>query len=110
MDDLIGLVGTTVRYNAAPSGSARLPLDALALYQQDMDANMEAVQKGKAGEDDSKGYSLSEEPGYRAKQLAMRDYALRQLLAQLTASRDTKLRGGLRRSVWRISSLKEKSR
>ncbi len=73
----IGLGGTTFRYNAAPSGSARLPLDGLALYQQAMDANMEAVRKGKAGEDDSKGYSLSEEPGYRAKQLAMRDYALR---------------------------------
>jgi hypothetical protein len=76
----IGLGGNSTgrfRYNAAPSGSARLSLDGLALYRQAMDANMEAVRKGKAGEDDSKGYSLSEEPGYRAKQLAMRDYALR---------------------------------
>ena len=73
----IGLGGATFRYNAAPSGSARLPLDGLPLYQQAMDANMEAVRKSKAAEDDSKGYSLSEEPGYRAKQLAMRDYAVR---------------------------------
>lgn len=75
----IGLGGNSTgkfRYNAAPSGSVRLPQDVVVLYREAMDANMEAVRKGKAGEDDSKGYSLSEEPGYRAKQLAMREYAL----------------------------------
>ncbi len=75
----IGLAGpgSGFRHNAAPSGPVKLPQNGLPLYQKAMDANMEAISKGQAGEDDSKGYSLSEEPGYRAKQLAMREYALR---------------------------------
>jgi len=75
----IGMAGKSssgFRYNPAPNGSAKLPQNGLALYREAMDANMEAVQKGKGGEDDSKGYTLSEEPAYRAKQLAMREYAL----------------------------------
>jgi hypothetical protein len=61
----IGLGGNSTgkfRYNAAPSRSVRLPQDGVVLCREAMDANMEAVRKGKAGEDDSKGYSLSEEP------------------------------------------------
>jgi hypothetical protein len=76
----IGLAGKSAsgfRYNPPPNGPAKLPQNGLSLYQSAMDANMQAISKGQAGEDDSKGYSLSEESGYRAKQLAMREYALR---------------------------------
>jgi hypothetical protein len=76
----IGLGGkssTAFHYNAAPQGSAKLPPNIIKLYEEAMDANSEAVRKGAAGEDDSKGYALSEEPGYRSKQLAMRKYASR---------------------------------
>lgn len=74
---LAGKSGSGFRYNPAPSGPAKLQQNGLSLYQAAMDANMQAISKGQAGEDDSKGYSLSEEPGYRAKQLVMRGYALR---------------------------------
>jgi hypothetical protein len=41
-----------------------------------MDAMVGAVSKGNAGEDYSKGYSLSADAKLRSKQLAMREYAL----------------------------------
>jgi len=75
----IGLRGRSnreFRYNAAPQGPAKLPASALKLYQRFVDANMESVQKGQAGEDDSKGYALSEYPPFRAIQLETRKYAV----------------------------------
>ena len=60
----------------APTGSTCLPTRALNLYDQAMDAVYEAVMKGNAGEDDSRGYSLANDPGLRSKQLAMHKYAL----------------------------------
>ena len=60
----------------APTGSACLPTPELNLYDQAMDAVKEAIMKGNAGEDDSRGYSLSNDPGLRSKQLAMHKYAL----------------------------------
>lgn len=60
----------------APTGSTCLPIQALHLYDQAMDAVEAAVMKGNAGEDDSRGYSLSNDAGLRAEQLAMHKYAL----------------------------------
>jgi len=75
----IALPGQSARdvpYNAAPKGTARLPEAATKLYQQFTDALMQAVTKGNAAEDDSHGYALFKDPATRAKQLAMREYAL----------------------------------
>ena len=60
----------------APTGSTCLPMRALNLYDQTMDAVEQAVIKGNSGEDDSRGYSLSNDAGLRTKQLAMHEYAL----------------------------------
>jgi hypothetical protein len=59
-----------------PTGSACLPSHAVTLYDMAMAAVLPAIQKGNAGEDDSQGYALSNAPALRAKQLAMRKYAL----------------------------------
>lgn len=75
----IGLGGhntTIVPLLPTPSGSKCLSKDAVALYDAAMAALVPAIQKGNAGEDDSRGYSLSSDPTLRAKQLAMRKYAL----------------------------------
>ena len=75
----VGLGGsntTPIPMLNAPTGSTCLPMRALNLYEQTMDAVKEAVMKGNAGEDDSRGYSLSNDAGLRAKQLAMREYAV----------------------------------
>ena len=75
----IGLGGKSsgsFRYNDAPSGSAKLPPAVLKLYDEAMQANMEAVSRGASSEDDSMGYALSSDPAYRAKQLEMRQFAL----------------------------------
>jgi len=72
----IGLSGKTISYDPQPHGTARLPKDILDLYERAMNANMEAVQKGAAAEDDSKGYALSEYPPLRSIELAMRGYAV----------------------------------
>jgi len=75
----IPLPGKSVRnvpYNGAPEGTANLPKTIADLYGQFQDALMQAVQKGAGAEDDSKGYALTADPATRAKQLAMRDYAI----------------------------------
>jgi hypothetical protein len=75
----VGLPGNSVKnlqYNPEPKGTERLPSDIVSLYRLTMDSLMEAVQKG-AGEDDSKGYALSADPHLRSKQLAMREYAVK---------------------------------
>ena len=62
-----------------PKGSACLPEQALSVYDQAMDAVQQAAEKGDAGEDDSRGYSLAHNPTLRAKQLAMHAYAVTHL-------------------------------
>lgn len=77
----IGLSGDSTknfRYHPAPKGAARLPADALEVYRQVGDAFDRAMQRGAMGEDDSKGYLLSSDDAeLRARQLAMREYAVR---------------------------------
>jgi hypothetical protein len=72
----IGLSGKTISYNLPPQGTIRLPKDILNLYERSMKALSEAVQTGHAGEDNSKGYALSEYPPLRATELDMRAYAV----------------------------------
>ena len=75
----IGLQGSSSKafpYNPVPTGSVRLPAEAIELYDQDMTALGEAVASGNAGEDDSQGYMLATEPKERALNLKMREYAL----------------------------------
>jgi hypothetical protein len=74
----IGLPGKTnksITYRRAPLGRLRLPAKILDLYEQSLDALTEAVSQG-SSEDDSKGYALSHDPTLRAKQLAIRTYAI----------------------------------
>jgi hypothetical protein len=76
----IGLPGASyepLAFNPAPAQDIRLPKAALAL-REDMDkAWMNAVMKGHATEDDSEGYTLTNEPKARKAELAIREYALR---------------------------------
>jgi hypothetical protein len=94
----IGLRGESnqpVAYNSAPEGADRLPLNIVKLYQEMMDASRDAVMKGKSKEDDSQGYALSEDSGQRAKQMALREYALHneaKLLTVLASSSDPRHR------------------
>ena len=93
----IGLNGKSHRafqYNPVPKGATRFPPDVIKLYDEEMDAVFDAVKRGDAGEDDSKGYALSNDPKLRSKQLAMRDYALRheELILQALESADAKQR------------------
>src|SRR5579864_1512327 len=74
----IGLSGTTSKplvLNDLPKDTAALPQSALDLNHQMMDVVFEAIQKH-AGEDDSKGYFLSDYPPLREKQLAVRDFTV----------------------------------
>ena len=74
----IGLPGKsskTIAHNLPPTGSVRLPSQALSLYQAAEEATMRAVESGRSGEDDSNGYSLSVDPALRATQLKEHDYA-----------------------------------
>ena len=75
----IGLLGNstkTSRYNPVPKLKLRLPTRIVELYQQSNELSSVLVRKGVASEDDSKGYALSNDATLRAKQLAMRAYAL----------------------------------
>ncbi|HEU4765737.1 MAG TPA: hypothetical protein VFS77_00145 [Pyrinomonadaceae bacterium] len=74
----VGLQGKNYRtfsYNPAPRGTATLPTHIVDVYRQAMDLIFESIRKG-AIEDRSKGYALSTYPPLRAKQLAMREYAV----------------------------------
>jgi len=94
----LGLPGKSARslpYNPAPSGAARLPKAITDLYQEYGDALTQAISRGAASEDHSKGYALSVDPAVRAKQLAMRDYAAgheRIVLRVLESSSDAEQR------------------
>lgn len=75
----IGLPGGSSRdfsFNPAPQGDISLPPEVKGLYQGILDATLKAASSGNAGEDRSKGYTLSVDPDLRSKQLALRDYAV----------------------------------
>jgi uncharacterized membrane protein len=57
-------------------GSTCLAANVIGLYKAALTALTQAIQKGRSGEDDSRGYSLSEDPNLHAKQIAMRQYAV----------------------------------
>lgn len=91
----LGLSGKPLRYRPRPTGTARLPVGAINLYERFTDALTEAVQKGAAAEDRSRGYALSEYPPLRSAQLEMRAYAVGHdalLRAVLEASSDDQQR------------------
>lgn len=76
----IGLAGKAVKkpdYNPPPRGVIKFPPQVTTLYEQMSEASKAAIQKGVIGEDDSRGYTLSKDVATRAKQLALRRYALR---------------------------------
>lgn len=75
----IGLLGNSIRttpYNRVPNGKLKLPTGTVELYLQSNQLISELVGKGVASEDDSKGYALSNDSALRAKQLAIRAYAV----------------------------------
>jgi hypothetical protein len=94
----IGLPGESyeaLAFNPAPAGDVRLPKAALALRDAMDKAWMNAVMKGHATEDDSEGYTLTNEPKARRAQLAIREYALhneRLIVEVLTTSSDARHR------------------
>jgi len=76
----IGLAGKSYKptsYNPKPQGAQRLPADAMKLEEEWSAAFQKAVEKGDFGEDDSHGYALSHDPEVRSKELAIRDYTLK---------------------------------
>lgn len=77
----IGLAGASagqVAFNPAPTGENRFPAKFVTLYDE-MEAawKVAVVEKGNTGEDVSNGYSLAYEPNLKAKQMAIREYAVR---------------------------------
>jgi hypothetical protein len=94
----IGLPGNSSKapaYNAAPHEDVRFPPEVVKLSDEMEDAVFSAVVHGNAGEDDSKGYSLSVDPALRAKEMALRRYALGNepaIVHVLEASSDAKHR------------------
>ncbi|HTI39589.1 MAG TPA: hypothetical protein VL484_18650 [Vicinamibacterales bacterium] len=75
----IGLAGRNsraVRREKPPKGKSCLEQAARDLYGQAIDAMQKAIDAGETAEDHSQGYALSENAGFRARQLAMRDYAV----------------------------------
>jgi hypothetical protein len=75
----IGLPGQSAKdvpYNPAARGTAKFPQTVSELERLYSDALSEVIGKGATAEDQSKGYALSVDPGLRAKQIALRDYAV----------------------------------
>lgn len=75
----IGLPGRNSQMlpeNTPPDGSRWcVPAAGVDRYGRAMSAANAAVQAGDTAEDQSRGYALSNNPAYRARQLEMRDYA-----------------------------------
>jgi hypothetical protein len=73
----VGLPGLSLsfRYNPKPNGSIELPSQVVSLYDQMDQLLAEAVLK-QPQDDRSQGFSLSQFPPLRAKQLAMREFAV----------------------------------
>jgi hypothetical protein len=90
----IGLPGESYQalaFDPPPSDAVRLPKMAMKLRQEMDDAWMGAVMSGHATEDDSEGYTLTNDPKARKAQLAIRDYALQNeplILRVLASSSD----------------------
>ncbi|HXV14640.1 MAG TPA: hypothetical protein VEC56_10600 [Candidatus Krumholzibacteria bacterium] len=81
--------GATLRFRAAPQGTARLPADLVQAGDDYWAAFTTAVERGDAGEDGSRGHALCNDPTTRAVQERFVAYA----------ARDTeRLRGVLRES------------
>lgn len=79
LEIFIGLPGSTwhpVPTRSTPSGNTHLDAEGARLYEQEQPLLMQAVARGQAGEDDSKGYSISDDPALKAVHLAMRSYAI----------------------------------
>ena len=89
----IGLPGASSRtfaLNPPPGGSARPSPELLRVYENMERAEEAALHKGMSGEDVSRGYRLLKEPGARAADLVLRQYALNhedELLALAESSR-----------------------
>lgn len=78
-DFYIGLQGNSYKplnHTLMPSGDAKLLPEAVTLYGRDMELLQESIQRGVGGEDDSKGYTLSNYPAARDLQLQMRVFAM----------------------------------
>jgi hypothetical protein len=94
----IGLPGESYQalaFNPAPDGDIRFPKAAIALREEMDKTWMNAVMKGHATEDDSDGFTLTNDPKARRAQLAIREYALRNetlILQVLTSSSDARHR------------------
>ena len=94
----IGLPGESYQAlacNPAPAGDIRFPKAAVALRKEMDKALMSAVMKGHATEDDSEGFSLTNDPKARRAELAIREYALRNetlILQVLALSSDARHR------------------
>jgi HEAT repeats len=94
----IGLPGDSYQelaFNPPPAGAIRFPKEAVRLRDQLDDAWQNAVMQGHATEDDSEGYTLTNEPKARKAQLAIRDYALHNealILKVLSSSSDAQHR------------------
>jgi hypothetical protein len=79
-------------FNPAPQGDAKLPADALRIFQKLHAGLMAVIKKGAAGEDDSQGYALSVDPVRRADQLKLRNWTrghLAVVFKVLSESRDS---------------------
>ena len=75
----IGLAGRNsqaIHRRKPPKGSSCLEPAARQLYEKATDAMQSAVDAGETAEDHSQGYALSQNAAYRARQVAMRDYAV----------------------------------
>ncbi|RPJ58582.1 MAG: hypothetical protein EHM23_17120 [Acidobacteria bacterium] len=68
-----------IPFRPAPQGAVRLPDEVMKLEDSFSDALWKAVQRGDAGEDDSRGHSLSHDPEARALQERFIEYAGRNL-------------------------------
>jgi hypothetical protein len=75
----IGLGGknsVVIPAHRAPEDSGCLPRQAETLYDEAMAAVVPAIRRGNSGEDDSRGYSISNDPVLRSKEMAMHEYAI----------------------------------
>jgi hypothetical protein len=116
----IGLSGKPIRYHTRPKGIAQLPGNGITLYDRFTKALDEAILKGAAAEDRSKGYALSVYQPLRAIQLEMRAYAVNHetgLRTVLKTSREDRQRaaaahllGYARQSESQIAALAHASR
>ena len=60
-----------IRFNSRPNGDVKLSAEALKILSDRDEHSSAAVERGVAGEDDSKGYALDEDPASRADQLKL---------------------------------------